>query len=94
MFRKTAFVPCCLPEAAASETITFDIAEDVMIHRDGAGDARFEFLADGDSRLQCVALNSGNAPISVENIFANTGFIRFHDIEVAQIARAVCRRRN
>ena len=80
--------------AAAAEPIVFEADEGILVVRgvDTGPDARFEFIANGDGRIQCVALGRDGQPVAAETSFANMGFIRFSGISVAVIDRVACRR--
>jgi hypothetical protein len=93
MFRPCVLVMMVGAGPAISETITFQHNESVMIvrGRNAGGDAKYEFLANGEGRLQCIALDSKGHPIAVENTFRQMGWVRFADIDVVQIDRVFCR---
>ncbi|WP_417719433.1 hypothetical protein [Salipiger sp.] len=82
--------------AASAETILFEHDDSVLIvrGRDAGGDARYEFLANGKDRLQCVALGPDGAPLAVEASFADAGFVRFDDLAISAIDRVICRRQD
>ena len=81
---------------AGAETITFETDENILIvrGRQAGEDARYEFLANGEDRLQCIALDSDGNPLAVENTYANSGYIRFDDLTIEAVDEVVCRENN
>lgn len=80
---------------AIGETIVFEHDESIMIvrGRDLVGNAGFDFLANGDHAIQCVALDAGGTPLAVENTYADMGLVIFGELDVTAVDRVVCRRR-
>ncbi len=79
---------------AGAGTIAFAADDDILIvrGRDAGGDARFEFLAEGDARLQCVALDAAGKPLAVATTWADSGFVRFDALDIRSVDRVACRR--
>lgn len=77
-----------------AETVPFAADDDILIvrGRQAGADARFEFLAEGKARLQCVAFSAAGKPLAVENTYAASGFIRFEELDLTLIDQVLCRR--
>ncbi len=80
---------------ALAETIRFEADDSILIvrGRQSGTIARLEFLAEGDGRIQCVALDAAGKPLAVETTFADLGVILFDDLSVADVANVVCQPR-
>lgn len=81
---------------ARAETVSFEADAGILVvrGRQSGSTAVFEFLADGKSRVQCVALGRDGRPLAVGSTYANTGTAMFSDLDVREIDKVLCRRRD